>query len=63
MEEVEAKHTKKGKEPEKKKKFEPKVFCGNFIIYPHHRPKAYWDIFITFVLLVTCIVTPYDIAF
>jgi potassium voltage-gated channel Eag-related subfamily H member 8 len=46
-----------------KKKVRSRKFLSNFIIYPNHRAKAYWDLFITMILLMTCIVTPFDIAF
>ncbi len=32
------------------------------IIYPENELKAHWDIFITLVLIFTCVVTPYRIA-
>ena len=32
------------------------------IIYPENELKAHWDIFISLVLIFTCIVTPYRIA-
>ena len=34
-----------------------------FLIYPESKFKAFWDLFITFVLLFTSFKTPYDIAF
>ena len=34
-----------------------------WIFYPEDRMKSWWDLIITLVLLVTCIETPYDIAF
>mmetsp|Transcript_24636 Transcript_24636/g.38294 ORF Transcript_24636/g.38294 Transcript_24636/m.38294 type:complete len:93 (+) Transcript_24636:817-1095(+) len=34
-----------------------------FIIYPENKLKDYWDLMITIVLLVSCILTPVDIAF
>lgn len=33
------------------------------IIYPDERPKIYWDFFMTFVLIVSCTLTPVDLAF
>ena len=33
------------------------------MIYPESKFKAFWDLFITFVLLFTSFKTPYDIAF
>ena len=36
---------------------------NKFLIYPESRFKAFWDLFITFVLLFTSFKTPYDIAF
>ena len=34
-----------------------------YLIYPENRNKAIWDLWMTFVLLVTCMVTPLNIAF
>ena len=34
-----------------------------WLLYPEDSGKVNWDIFITVVLLVTCIFTPYNIAF
>ena len=34
-----------------------------FIIYPENRYKGVWDLFMTLVLIITCIQTPLDIAF
>ena len=34
-----------------------------FIIYPQDSLKEYWDLYITIILFVTCILTPYNIAF
>lgn len=34
-----------------------------FMVYPEDRIKGSWDLFITLVLLFTCIMTPLDIAF
>ena len=33
------------------------------LIYPENRYKSWWDLLMTLVLLVTCIATPYTIAF
>lgn len=33
------------------------------LIYPENKYKSWWDLFMTLVLLVTCIATPYTIAF
>jgi len=33
------------------------------IIYPEHKYKGYWDLFMTLILVITCILTPYNIAF
>ena len=33
------------------------------IIYPEDKCKSYWDIWITFILLITCIILPARIAF
>ena len=34
-----------------------------YLIYPENRFKGYWDLFMTLVLLITCMITPIDIAF
>lgn len=34
-----------------------------YIIYPENKKKGIWDVLITLVLLVSCIMTPLDIAF
>ena len=33
------------------------------IIYPEGQYKGYWDLFMTLILVITCILTPYNIAF
>ena len=33
------------------------------ILYPEDTQKTYWDIFITLILLISCIITPWRIAF
>jgi hypothetical protein len=33
------------------------------IIYPEDSFKGYWDMYITLVLMITCVTTPMDIAF
>lgn len=33
------------------------------IIYPEHAWKGYWDLYIIFMLLFTCAVTPFRLAF
>jgi hypothetical protein len=35
----------------------------SYIIYPENRYKGIWDLFMTLVLIITCIQTPLDIAF
>lgn len=35
---------------------------GN-LIYPDEKNKEAWDLFMTFILLITCVLTPYNIAF
>jgi len=35
----------------------------NCIIYPCEKKKEYWDLWMTFILIVTCIFTPLNIAF
>lgn len=35
----------------------------NCLFYPANKYKAWWDLFMTFVLLATCVLTPYNIAF
>ena len=34
-----------------------------FIIYPENKNKGFWDLFMTLVLIITCIQTPLNIAF
>ena len=34
-----------------------------WLFYPEDESKARWDIFLTFVLLLSCFITPYRIAF
>ena len=34
-----------------------------FLIYPEDQPKVFWDLFITTVLLVSCLLTPFNLAF
>lgn len=34
-----------------------------WILYPEDQSKTYWDIFITMILLITCLLTPWRIAF
>ena len=34
-----------------------------FIIYPENKNKGIWDLFMTLVLIITCIQTPLNIAF
>lgn len=33
------------------------------IVYPDDVRKNYWDLFMTFVLLITCLITPWHISF
>lgn len=34
-----------------------------YIIYPENKNKHIWDVFMTFILMLTCIITPLNIAF
>ena len=34
-----------------------------YIIYPENATKANWDLFMTFILILTCIISPVSIAF
>ena len=34
-----------------------------FVFYPEDRFKSYWDLFITLILLISCLITPWRIAF
>ena len=34
-----------------------------FLIYPENKSKGIWDLIMTFVLLISCVITPLDIAF
>jgi hypothetical protein len=38
-------------------------YYKDFIIYPENRQKGAWDLFMTFVLIFTCVMTPLSIAF
>jgi hypothetical protein len=42
-----------------------KNFCSSetFLISHNNRYKGWWDLFMTVVLLATCLLTPYNIAF
>lgn len=33
------------------------------LFYPEDQYKIYWDLFITFILLASCLITPWRIAF
>jgi hypothetical protein len=35
----------------------------DWVIYPENRQKGAWDLFMTFVLIFTCVMTPLSIAF
>ena len=48
---------------EKIRKMTERVDRIDDIIYPEDTFKSRWDLFLTFVLLGTCIITPYRIAF
>ena len=34
-----------------------------YLFYPENEGKAFWDLFMTVVLLTSCVLTPLDIAF
>jgi len=34
-----------------------------YLLYPEDRIKTYWDLFITIILIITCILAPWKIAF
>jgi len=34
-----------------------------FMLYPEDQNKVYWDLFITVILLISCLLTPFNIAF
>ena len=34
-----------------------------YLIYPENKNKGIWDLIMTFVLLISCVITPLDIAF
>lgn len=40
-----------------------KVVLKPFIIYPDYMQKIVWDIFMSFILVLSCILTPVDLAF
>ena len=33
------------------------------LLYPEDRIKTYWDVFITVILIITCVIAPWRIAF
>jgi len=36
---------------------------GSWLLYPEDQNKVSWDLFITLILMISCILTPYNIAF
>jgi maltodextrin utilization protein YvdJ len=38
-------------------------YMKEYLIYPNNKYKGWWDLFMTFVLLMTCVLTPLNIAF
>ena len=34
-----------------------------WLFYPEDQNKVYWDLFITLILLISCLITPWRIAF
>ena len=40
-----------------------KVKNGKLLFYPEDQYKIMWDLFITLILMISCIITPYNIAF
>lgn len=36
---------------------------GSWLLYPEDQHKVSWDLFITMILMVSCVITPYNIAF
>ena len=39
------------------------IVLKTFIIYPDYMKKIVWDIFMSFILVLSCILTPVDLAF
>ena len=48
-------------EPDDLSNFLPKR--KRFMIYPDNHKKEVWDLFMTIILLISCVVTPVEIAF
>lgn len=54
---------KMGKDRKKIERMTKRANRKKFLIYPESRFKMWWDLFMTLILLMTCIMTPLDIAF
>ena len=40
-----------------------KIILKPYIIYPEYMHKIIWDIFMSFILVLSCVLTPVDLAF
>lgn len=56
-------HFNNSKEEKRFKRMTARANRKTFVIYPEDKLKATWDLFITIVLLITCVNTPWNIAF
>jgi hypothetical protein len=56
-------HGKKGEDEKMVVRMTHRKNRKNYILYPEDTAKGYWDMYITLILMITCITTPMDIAF
>ena len=54
---------KKGMNSKKINRMTHRSNMNKYLFYPENKFKMWWDLFMTLVLLITCLVTPVDIAF
>lgn len=62
MQEIDA-MTIKEKDRAKLERMRHRAKRKEYLIYPEDRLRIHWDLFITLVLLISCMTTPYRIAF